>query len=102
MILFGFLFLEKHLSWQKKDFLFNTLKPPVGPQARRGGQAVAARVQGAEPAPRGAVGTPGAQRAGAGLDTLHHPVAGEEWQNIALVKVIKGRFTTQSWLGDKI
>lgn len=32
-------------------------------------------------------------------DALHHPMAGEEWQNIALVKVIKGRFTTQSWLG---
>lgn len=29
-------------------------------------------------------------------------MAGVEWQNIALVKVIKARFTTQSWLGDKI
>lgn len=38
----------------------------------------------------------------AGLATLHHLVAGGEWQNIALVKVIKGRFTSQSWLGDKI
>lgn len=27
----------------------------------------------------------------AGLDTLHNLVAGEKWQNIALVKVIKGQ-----------